>query len=145
MKLLLPSPYMLIIIWMMISQKRDFVMVCTAFATPRTVRSSHHGVLRSDQTEVYHSPQLLLAPPLLPPPPFHRSVSSSSASKLYMVGGPSIMDRLTRVVKSNVNKWVSNIENPEKVINQSVSDLQVCIRCRCFTFLTSSVYNIQCV
>lgn len=43
---------------------------------------------------------------------------------LYM-GGTSIMDRLSRVVKSNVNKWVSNIENPEKVINQSVIDLQV--------------------
>ena len=143
MKLLLPSPYMLIIIWMIISQKCDFVMVCTAFATPRTIRSSHHGVLRSDQLEVHHSPQPLLAPPLLPPP-CHRSLSSSSsASKLYMVGGTSIMDRLTRVVKSNVNKWVSTIENPEKVINQSVSDLQVCIPCRCFTFLTSSVCNIQ--
>lgn len=43
---------------------------------------------------------------------------------LYM-GGTSIVDRLSRVVKSNVNKWVSNIENPEKVINQSVNDLQV--------------------
>ena len=41
------------------------------------------------------------------------------------MGGTSIMDRLSRVVKSNVNKWVSNIENPEKVINQSVNDLQV--------------------
>ena len=38
-----------------------------------------------------------------------------------------MMDRLSRVVKSNVNKWVSNIENPEKVINQSVNDLQVSV------------------
>jgi hypothetical protein len=56
--------------------------------------------------------------------------SSTSSQQLYMSNG-FFVDRISRVVKANVNKWVSNIENPEKVINQSVSDMQV----RCCTFL----------
>jgi hypothetical protein len=52
------------------------------------------------------------------------SVAPQSPSQLYMSNG-FFLDRVTRVVKSNVNKWVSNIENPEKVINQAVSEMQV--------------------
>ena len=49
----------------------------------------------------------------------------STTSQLYLSNG-FFLDRVTRVVKSNMNKLVSNIENPEKVINQAVIDMQVC-------------------
>ena len=60
--------------------------------------------------------------------PSHLSVTSQS--QLYMSSG-FFLDRVTRVVKSNVNKWVSNMENPEKVINQAVSEMQVGKHCSC--------------
>jgi hypothetical protein len=55
------------------------------------------------------------------------STTATSSSQLFMGNNNNgfIVDRITRVVKSNVNKFVSNIENPEKVINQSVTDMQV--------------------
>jgi hypothetical protein len=56
--------------------------------------------------------------------PTSLSVAPESPSQLQMSNG-YFLDRLTRVVKSNVNKWVSNIENPEKVINQAVNEMQV--------------------
>lgn len=36
------------------------------------------------------------------------------------------VDRFFRVLRSNGNKLVSNMEDPEKVIVQAVSDMQVC-------------------
>ena len=100
----------------MIARQHDVVIVSTAFVTPVAIRSTQPVGLRSDPREIHHPKQLPL------PPPFH--TSRAPVLPLYM-GGTSILDRLSRVVKSNVNKWVSNIENPEKVINQSVNDLQV--------------------
>jgi hypothetical protein len=111
---MVPSPNILILVWML----PEFVNVCTAFVTPVAVRSSHDGGVLSEQTE---TPWMKLQRPQQ-----FRSSPTASVSQLHM-GGTSIMDRLSRVVKSNVNKWVSNIENPEKVINQSVNDLQVCL------------------
>lgn len=46
-----------------------------------------------------------------------------SSMQLRAQGNP--VDRFFRVVRSNVNKLVSNMEDPEKVIVQAVSDMQV--------------------
>ena len=42
-----------------------------------------------------------------------------------MGGNGNLFDRFYRVVRSNVNKFVASIENPEKVIVQAVDDMQV--------------------
>ena len=102
--LTLPNILIISVVGMMM----QYDSYCTAFVAPIARRSSPN-----DSTTT-------MAPTC-------QQVSSSSSSSLHMVGGgsTSIIDRLSRVVKSNVNKWVSNVENPEKVINQSVNDLQV--------------------
>jgi PspA/IM30 family len=43
--------------------------------------------------------------------------------ELSAQGNP--VDRFFRVLRSNVNKLVSNMEDPEKIIVQAVSDMQV--------------------
>ena len=48
------------------------------------------------------------------------------APELAMARGNSV-DRLVRVFRSNVNKWVSTMEDPEKVILQATTDMQVCV------------------
>jgi hypothetical protein len=68
---------------------------------------------------------LMSQQPLLRGQSTNYRVEKSSHSQLFMSNG-FFLDRITRVMKSNVNKWVSNIENPEKVINQAVVDMQVC-------------------
>lgn len=52
------------------------------------------------------------------PPGQHYRTTSELA-----MGGNSF-DRFARVFRSNVNKWVSKMEDPEKVILQSVTDMQ---------------------
>ena len=100
--LTLPNILIISVVGMMM----QYDSYCTAFVAPIARRSSPN-----DSTTT-------MAPTCRQEP---------SSSSLHMVGGgsTSIIDRLSRVVKSNVNKWVSNVENPEKVINQSVNDLQV--------------------
>lgn len=53
------------------------------------------------------------------------SFSRMPTTTLSMVNNGNLFDRFTRVVKSNINKFVSSIENPEKVIVQAVDDMQV--------------------
>lgn len=48
----------------------------------------------------------------------------SSTSLSMMVGNGNLIDRFARVMKSNINKLVASIENPEKVIVQAVDDMQ---------------------
>jgi hypothetical protein len=54
-----------------------------------------------------------------------RSMPLSTSTSLSMVGNGNLFDRFYRVVRSNVNKFVASIENPEKVIVQAVDDMQV--------------------
>lgn len=49
----------------------------------------------------------------------------TTTTSLSMVGNGNLFDRFARVMKSNINKFVSSIENPEKVIVQAVDDMQV--------------------
>ena len=54
------------------------------------------------------------------------SVSTGTGTSLSMMGGNgNLFDRFSRVLRSNINKLVSSIENPEKVIVQAVDDMQV--------------------
>jgi phage shock protein A len=56
-----------------------------------------------------------------------RSSSTSSkttATSLYMGNGGNFVERLFRVLNSNLNSAVSSIENPEKISVQAVTDMQ---------------------
>ena len=53
----------------------------------------------------------------LPPP---RSIVHLSPFALHM----SLFDRFFRVAKSNVNLILSNMEDPEKIMDQAVIDMQ---------------------
>ena len=46
---------------------------------------------------------------------------SSSSTALQM----NLFDRFTRVAKSNLNNILKNLEDPEKIMNQAVEDMQV--------------------
>jgi phage shock protein A len=37
----------------------------------------------------------------------------------------NLFDRFTRVAKSNLNNILKNLEDPEKIMNQAVEDMQV--------------------
>jgi hypothetical protein len=52
------------------------------------------------------------------------SSSSSSSTVLHM----NLFDRFTRVVNSNLNNILKNLEDPEKIMTQALEDMQV--RCR---------------
>lgn len=54
-------------------------------------------------------------------PSFYRSSSSSSSTMLSM----NIFDRFTRVAKANINNVLKSLEDPEKIMNQAVEDMQV--------------------
>ena len=47
-------------------------------------------------------------------------------TSLSMSGG-NFFERIFRVTNANLNKVISSLENPEKVIIQAVDDMQVCI------------------
>ena len=53
------------------------------------------------------------------------TMGATTTTSLSMVGNGNLFDRFARVMKSNINKFVSSIENPEKVIVQAVDDMQV--------------------
>jgi hypothetical protein len=46
---------------------------------------------------------------------------SASSSSLYM----NLFDRFTRVAKANVNNILKSLEDPEKILNQAMEDIQV--------------------
>jgi len=54
--------------------------------------------------------------------PFAAFSVPSSTSALQM----NLFDRFTRVVKSNANEILKNLEDPEKIMNQALEDMQVC-------------------
>jgi hypothetical protein len=64
-----------------------------------------------------------------PPAPEYPSFSSSrpslstatSATALQM----NLFDRFTRVVNANLNNILKNLEDPEKIMNQALEDMQV--------------------
>lgn len=37
----------------------------------------------------------------------------------------NLFDRFTRVAKANINNVLKNLEDPEKIMNQAVEDMQV--------------------
>lgn len=51
--------------------------------------------------------------------------TGGTSLSMMAIGNGNLVDRLFRVVRSNVNKFVASIENPEKVIVQAVDDMQV--------------------
>jgi len=63
--------------------------------------------------------------------------TGGTSLSMMAAGNGNLVDRLFRVVRSNVNKFVASIENPEKVIVQAVDDMQVrcavinSVCCRC--------------
>lgn len=52
--------------------------------------------------------------------PVAHSSSSSSATALSM----NLFDRFSRVAKSNLNNVLKNLEDPEKIMNQAIEDMQ---------------------
>ena len=56
-----------------------------------------------------------------------RPLGTTTSTSLSMMGGGNgnLFDRFSRVIRSNMNKFVASIENPEKVIVQAVDDMQV--------------------
>jgi hypothetical protein len=65
---------------------------------------------------VHRSQSAFLAPSI----PLPRAASTSS-STLHM----NLFDRFQRVAKSNLNNILQNLEDPEKIMNQAVEDMQV--------------------
>jgi PspA/IM30 family len=68
------------------------------------------------------------------PPAFSQNSAyapgTSSSTVLHM----NLFDRFTRVVNSNLNNVLKNLEDPEKIMTQALEDMQV--RCRrCLTSL----------
>ena len=60
-----------------------------------------------------------------------RSSFSSSSSSLYMMNtGGGLVDRFGRVVRSTLSNIMASWEDPEKIIVQSVQDMQVSQRRR---------------
>ena len=48
--------------------------------------------------------------------------SAHSTTALQM----NLFDRFQRVAKSNLNNILKNLEDPEKIMNQAIEDMQVC-------------------
>jgi hypothetical protein len=48
-------------------------------------------------------------------------IPSSSSTMLYM----NLFDRFTRVAQSNINSLLQSLEDPEKIMEQAVEDMQV--------------------
>jgi hypothetical protein len=46
---------------------------------------------------------------------------AQNGSALHM----NLFDRFSRVAKSNLNNIVKNLEDPEKILNQALEDMQV--------------------
>ena len=49
--------------------------------------------------------------------------SSTSSTMLQM----NLFDRFQRVAKSNLNNILKGLEDPEKIMNQALEDMQVCL------------------
>jgi PspA/IM30 family len=52
---------------------------------------------------------------------FQRPLPTRSSTVLHM----NLFDRFTRVVNSNLNNVLKNLEDPEKIMNQALEDMQV--------------------
>ena len=73
-------------------------------------------------------------------PSAYRSSSSSSSSALSM----NLFDRFSRVAKSNINNVLKSLEDPEKIMNQAVEDMQVSILFICkFILLYDTLQKTQ--
>ena len=51
--------------------------------------------------------------------------SSSSSGRSVTALQMNLFDRFSRVAKSNLNNILNNLEDPEKIMNQAVEDMQV--------------------
>lgn len=58
--------------------------------------------------------------------------TASSSTNLKM----NLFDRFSRVAKANINNVLKNLEDPEKILNQAVEDMQV-------RYAEGFVYNIK--
>ena len=65
---------------------------------------------------VQHQQQLVVSS-VAPPARYH----ASSSTVLYM----NLFDRFQRVAKSNLNNILKNLEDPEKIMEQALEDMQV--------------------
>ena len=50
------------------------------------------------------------------------AIRPTTSSALQM----NLFDRFQRVAKSNINNVLKNLEDPEKILNQALEDMQVC-------------------
>ena len=57
----------------------------------------------------------------LPSAPCHHSSPAYRSTALSM----NLFDRFQRVAKSNINNVLKSLEDPEKIMNQAVEDMQV--------------------
>jgi hypothetical protein len=82
-----------------------------------------------------HPPRTAFGPATLTPPSFIGGVPVAprrvGTTALAMAGQGNLLDRFFRVARSNLNTAVSSLENPEKVIGQAVTEMQVsaCVEC----------------
>jgi PspA/IM30 family len=69
---------------------------------------------------VHRTTAATAAAPAFPQGAMHVPATSSS-TVLHM----SLFDRFTRVVNSNLNNILKNLEDPEKIMTQALEDMQV--------------------
>jgi hypothetical protein len=64
------------------------------------------------------------------PPAFSQNSAYAPATSSSTVLHMNLFDRFTRVVNSNLNNVLKNLEDPEKIMTQALEDMQVrCRRC----------------
>ena len=62
---------------------------------------------------------------LPPAPKCHQSTPSYRSSIQRSALSMNLFDRFTRVAKSNINNVLKSLEDPEKIMNQALEDMQV--------------------
>jgi hypothetical protein len=90
-----------------------FALTCNAF-----VPTTKPPMAAVNKMLVFHNPTNALAPS-------SGGLRTMTALSMVNNNNGNLLDRFARVVKSNINKFVGSIENPEKVILQAVDDMQV--------------------
>jgi len=62
---------------------------------------------------------------------YHRATGRSTALSM------NLFDRFARVAKANLNNVLKSLEEPEKILNQAIEDMQVCR----MDYISTTIYN----
>ena len=110
------------------------VAVTSAFAPPMPPKLGGVGLIREKKAQTQPSPSVASLTSATPvgqdahrrmPSSSKSSTSSTSTTLYYSSGGDgNLFDRFARVTKGNLNKFLSKYEDPEKVMNQALIDMQ---------------------